>query len=115
DDDLDLAPLLVEADVAMCQHLGAVVQRRTPVLPLKHDATQREIAFLQREVDVPASGPVEVGDLALHPEVGELEIALKELFDVTGEPGDAVGFNHGSILSRLAGKLQGGMAQRATP
>src|SRR3989454_8304837 len=95
DDQLDVAALLVEGDVAVGEHLGAAFERRAAVLALEHDASNLSVRILEGEVDVAALGACEVGDLALHPEVGEREVALKEVLQIAGEGGDGGGFNHG--------------------
>src|SRR5439155_9134631 len=79
DDQLHVAALLVEGDAAVGEHLGAAFERRAAVLALEHDASNLSVRILEGEVDVAALGACEVGDLALHPEVGEPEVALKEV------------------------------------
>ena len=94
DDELYVAALLVEGDVAVGEDLGAAVEGRAAVLALEHDALDGGVGVFKGEVDVAALGAREVGDLTFDPEVGEGEVALEKVLEVAGEGGDGGGFNH---------------------
>src|SRR3990170_1757624 len=62
----------------------------------EHHAAELGLRVLQGEVEVAGAVAAEVGHLAVDPDVGEPQVALHELLEVAGQPGDSVRFNHPS-------------------
>ena len=105
-----VAALFVDGDVAVGEDLGAVLDGGAAVLALEHDAADLRGGVLQGEVDVAARGLREVGDLALDPEAGELEVGLEDALDVADEGADGEVFDHGAIVSWKVARDEGEVA-----
>ncbi len=90
DDELVLAPRLVDADAAADQHLRAGAGREADqrVLHPEHGAAQLRVPVLEREVPVPGRWLGEVRQLPFHPQ--HTEPAFEQRAHLAVHAGDAV-------------------------
>jgi len=91
--ELVLAAGLVDGDVPVHQHAVAlarlVAQAQGVAFP--HHAFERGGLVLEGKIPVAGARRGEVADLALHPDILQAQIGVKQVADVGGQAGDGVG------------------------
>ena len=60
-------------------------------IALPHHAAQGSTCIFEREIDVPGSGPPQVGNLTLHPDILQGHIRLQQGADVLRQAGNCPG------------------------